>query len=158
MSLARRLYPGGVFGLLVCLIVAAHLTFVGYVTFGGFLALRWPVTIWAHLGVAGYGVAIEVFDFTCPLTTAEVWARERAGMAPLDPGGFVDHYLSGPLFGNADGVDLAVLLVCVLTSWVLFLTITVRRGSGVPGARPARTADVSRRHRCPDSAPDNDVR
>lgn len=156
MSLADGLYSGCVFGVLVVLIAAVHLTFVAYVTFGGFLALRWPATIWLHVAVLLYGVAIEVLDFTCPLTTWEIWARQRAGMQPLAPGGFIDTYVSGPLLGSAGThVELTALLTCVLTSWVLFIVL---RGSDVLAALRGRTAGGSPPRPYSDSAPDIDVR
>lgn len=142
--------------MLVGAIAAVHLAFVAYVTVGGFVALRWPTTIWAHLAVVLYGVAIEVFDFTCPLTTWEIWARHRAGMAPLNPGGFVDHYISAPLFGSGDThVELIVLLACVMTSWVL---VSLSRGSAVLAFLRGRTVAGSPPRRYSDSAPGSDAR
>ncbi len=84
-----------VYAVLVVLTAAAHFTFVAYMVLGGFLAVRWPRTIWVHIPVVIWGIAIELINFVCPLTGLERWARPKAGMAPLDPDGFIDHYLTG---------------------------------------------------------------
>jgi|ERR1700682_3789484 hypothetical protein len=61
----------------VVLTAAAHFVFIGYIVVGGFLALRWPKTIWLHVPVAIWGIAIEMLDFTCPLTWLERWAQPK---------------------------------------------------------------------------------
>ena len=113
--------------ILVALVVALHFAFIGYVVIGGFLALRWPRTIWLHVPAVMWGIAIGTNSVDCPLTWAERWARRSAGMAPLPPGGFIAHYCTGTIYpaGWLGSVELAALGV-VITSWVLYL----RRGIG----------------------------
>ncbi|MCW2555699.1 MAG: hypothetical protein JWR78_5480 [Mycobacterium sp.] len=106
--------------IVVAVTVAVHFAFVGYGVIGGFLALRWPKTIWLHVPVVIWCVAIEVIDFICPLTALERWARARAGMAPLASDGFIDHYLTGVVYPARDAnLVLGLVLVLVVTSWVL---------------------------------------
>lgn len=115
----------------VVLIVAAHLAFVGYVTVGGFLGVRWPRTLWLH-GAATLWAALIVANtpahVDCPLTWLERRARAAAGMSPLPPEGFIAHYLTGVLYpaGWTTGVDVAVL-VTVLGSWALCGREALRR-------------------------------
>ena len=45
-----------VFAVVVALTVAAHFAFIGYLVIGGFLAWRWPRTIWLHMPVVVWGV------------------------------------------------------------------------------------------------------
>jgi hypothetical protein len=118
---------------LVIAVVALHYAFLGYVVVGGFLALAWRWTIWAHIAACAWGVAIvAVPTLQCPLTAAEVWARHRAGM-PVYGGGFIDHYVINVLYPA--GWTTLVQVLCglvVAASWV-----TVHR------IRRNRTAEVS---------------
>lgn len=98
-----------------------HFAFIAYMVTGGFLALRWPRTIWLHIGALIWGVGIEVIDFTCPLTWLERWARSTAGMTPLPPDGFIKYYLTGHMYpANDANVVLGLALLLVSSSWVLF--------------------------------------
>jgi Protein of Unknown function (DUF2784) len=119
---------------IVVLTAAAHFAFIGYMVIGGFLALRWPRTIWLHVPAAIWGIAIEVFDFTCPLTWLERWARARAAMSPLAPNGFIDHYITGVWY-PASAATLVLILVfsTICLSWILFAVMTKRRRSAAVG-------------------------
>lgn len=137
----------GFYTIVVALTAAVHFAFVGYGVFGGFLTLRWPRTIWLHVPVVIWCVAIEIVDFPCPLTLLERWARPRAGMAPLPPEGFIDNYITGVWY-PVEYANLVLLLVLavVLTSWVLFARNVRRlRAAGVDsagtGQRTSATAD-----------------
>lgn len=108
------------YALVVVVTVALHFTFIAYMVTGGFLALRWPRSIWAHVPVVIWGISIELIDFVCPLTALERWARPRAGMGPLPADGFIDHYLTGVVYPtNYANLVLVLALLTVLTSWVL---------------------------------------
>ena len=110
------------------LVVALHFAFIGYVVIGGFLALRWRRTIWLHVAAVIWGIAIATNRVDCPLTWAERWARRNAGMAPLPPGGFIAHYITGVVYpvGLVVGVQLAVFALVAL-SWALCIRLGVRR-------------------------------
>lgn len=128
------------YAIVVALTVAAHFAFVGYGVVGGFLALRWPKTIWLHALVVAYCVAIEIVDFVCPLTWLERWARVEAGMAPLGSDGFIDHYVTGVWYPvAAEKLVLALGLGAVVTSWILFARLIRRR---VPSAAGSARRDV----------------
>jgi hypothetical protein len=112
----------------VVLVVVLHYAFIGYVVAGGFLALRWQRTIWLHIVAVIWGIAIAANRVDCPLTWLERWARARAGMAPLPPGGFIAHYITGVIYpvGWVVGVQLVSFAVVVL-SWALFFRDRDRR-------------------------------
>lgn len=121
----------------VAITVAVHFAFVGYGVLGGFLALRWPRTIFLHVPVVLWCVAIEIVDFVCPLTALERWARAAAGMAPLPSDGFIDYYITGVLYpAKYEYPVLGLVLVAVVTSWILFARKARRRR--------AATSDVAR--------------
>ncbi|MGX9674107.1 DUF2784 domain-containing protein [Mycobacterium sp. HM-7] len=99
--------------------VAAHFAFLGYLVAGGFLAWRWPVTIWLHALIVGWTLIILTGVVECPLTAIERWARDAGGMAPLPRAGFIDDHVAGVLYPRGWGV-LAGMAVCavILVSWL----------------------------------------
>jgi hypothetical protein len=110
-----------IYTIVVAVTAAVHFAFVGYGVFGGFLALRWPKTIWLHVAAVIWCVAIEVVDFICPLTELERWGRFHAGMAPLPTSGFIDYYITGVWYPVADeNLVLGMVLILVVASWILF--------------------------------------
>jgi hypothetical protein len=110
------------YAIVVVLTATAHFIFIGYMVVGGFIAQRYPRTIWLHVPAVIWGVAIELIDFVCPLTWLERWARAKAGMTPMPSDGFIAHYLTGHLYpASAANLVLAVALLTVVSSWVLFV-------------------------------------
>lgn len=109
------------YAILVALVVALHFAFIGYLVLGGFLALRWPRTMWLHIPAVLWGIAIGTKRVDCPLTWVERWARARAGMAPLPPDGFIARYITGVIYPVSweGAVEVAAFTV-VLASWVLY--------------------------------------
>jgi hypothetical protein len=74
------------------LVVVVHAAFVAFVVLGGFLVLRWPRLVWAHLPAVAWGVLIEYVGWICPLTPLENALRARGGEAGY-AGGFLDRYV-----------------------------------------------------------------
>ncbi|MEV0296853.1 DUF2784 domain-containing protein [Nocardia sp. NPDC050710] len=108
---------------------AVHFAFVVYVVIGGFLAWRWPRTIWLHLLAFGWGFGTIVIGYECPLTDLEDWASRQAGENGLPPSGFIDHYLTGVIYPeNALGLVRALVAICVVVSWVGYIRLRRRRG------------------------------
>jgi hypothetical protein len=101
-------------------VVAAHFAFLVFVLFGGFAAVRWRWLRWAHLAAVGWAVAIvAVPGLVCPLTVAENWARERAGLSSYT-GGFIDRHVEGVLYpARYTPLVQAAVALLVLSSWVV---------------------------------------
>jgi hypothetical protein len=77
--------------------VVVHFAALLYIGLGGFLAWRWPRSIFVHVFFAAWGVAINVVPgLPCPLTSLEDYFRARQGLGPL-PGGFNEYYIFGDL-------------------------------------------------------------
>ena len=104
----------------VAVTVVAHFAYLIYLPSGGFLALRWPRTIWLHVPTVLWGIGVVVFGFPCPLTSLESVARSRAQMRPLSKDGFIDQYVSGVLC-PAKGIGWAQALAfsAAGVSWVV---------------------------------------
>jgi hypothetical protein len=124
--------------LLAILVLALHFGYLAYLVLGGFLAWRWPRTIWLHVATAAWGVTIVAADLlaggiTCPLTYAEDWARRRAGDGPLTTG-FIDRYLEGVVYPERyAAVAQALAAAAVLVSWI-----------GYAGRRRRRAGNLNR--------------
>ncbi len=81
-------------GLLAGVTVVLHFAALLYIGLGGFLAWRWPKSIFVHVFFAVWGVAINTLPLNCPLTEVENYFRSLQGLGPL-PGGFNEYYIYG---------------------------------------------------------------
>jgi len=107
--------------LIVAAVVGLHFAYLAFVIGGGYLALRWPRLIWAHVAACAWAVAIVARPgLLCPLTVVENWARRHAGMSSYTEG-FIDRYVKGVLYpAGYTTVVQAAVAVAVLTSWILW--------------------------------------
>jgi hypothetical protein len=139
----------GFYTTVVAVTAAVHFAFVAYGVLGGFLAIRWPRSIWLHVPVVVWCVAIEVVDFVCPLTALERWARVGAGMPPLPADGFIDYYITGVWYpARYEYPVLGVVLLVVVTSWVLFaVSVRQRRRRSLTVSGPPDSAVQDDPHR-----------
>lgn len=103
----QALYAGA-----VAATVAAHLGYLVYLPSGGFLVLRWPRSVWLHVPVVVWGIAVVTVQLPCPLTWLEQRARDHAGMAALRPDGFIGRYVAGVVY-PADATRHAQMLAFV---------------------------------------------
>lgn len=86
-----------VYRLVADLILITHFCFVLFVVFGGLLVLRRRKFALLHIPAVIWGILIEFFWWTCPLTTLENRLRELGGASGYD-GGFIDYYVSLVLY------------------------------------------------------------
>jgi hypothetical protein len=126
----------------VALAVVMHFAFLGYLAVGGFVALRWRHTIWLHVPVVLWGIALTVEHLDCPLTWLERWGRAKAGMAPLPAEGFIAHYIAGVLYPVSWAGSVPVVVFAVVTaSWVLYAKRGRHRDAEAPVDRPISAND-----------------
>lgn len=83
-------------GLLAGVTMVVHFASLLYIGLGGFLAWRWPKSIFVHIFFAGWGFVVILLPIPCPLTTVEDYFRTQQGLGPL-PGGFNEYYIYGEL-------------------------------------------------------------
>jgi hypothetical protein len=74
------------------LVLLAHFVFVAFAVFGGALVLYNPAWPWVHVPVVIWSSLVNLMSWTCPLTPAEKFLRNRAGQTGYS-GGFVQHYI-----------------------------------------------------------------
>jgi hypothetical protein len=97
---------------LAIIVLALHLAFILWVVFGVFLTCGRPVLRRLHIVALVWGLLIEIFPWTCPLTFAETWLAQRAGTTPYQ-GGFLLHYLDALVYPNMPPLLLVVAAAVV---------------------------------------------
>ena len=108
-----------------------HLLFVMFVVVGLILILAGKVLSWAwvrnwwfrviHLAAIAIVVLQSWLGVICPLTTLEMWLREKAGDA-IYSGSFISHWLEAILYYRAPAWVFAAIYTgfaaIVVISWV----------------------------------------
>lgn len=120
---------------LVNVILAAHLLWIGWVIFGALWTRGRPVWSAFHVLSIVWGIIAEVGPWPCPLTMAEDWALRRAGMEGLR-GGFLEHYLELIVYPN-----LPVELIVSVAVLVCSLNLGIYAWRGVRWLRGRETAE-----------------
>ncbi|MFJ7793972.1 DUF2784 domain-containing protein [Pseudomonas sp. NPDC096950] len=105
-------------------LVLFHLLFILFVLFGGLLVLKWRPLIWWHLPAAAWGVIVEVFHLTCPLTYWENLMREAAGQTVYG-GGFIEHYVLPVIYpaGLTPTIQLGLASVVLAVNLVVYVRL-----------------------------------
>jgi hypothetical protein len=103
-------------------VMLLHFAYIVFVMGGAFLVLRRRSWMWVHLPAVAWGVWVEFFAKTCPLTPLENALRSRAGQAGY-AGGFIDHYITRLVYPDgltASGqvaIGAFVLIVNAVLYW-----------------------------------------
>ena len=121
------------------LVLVVHFCFVLFVVLGGLLALRWPSILWLHLPALVWGILVECFFWTCPLTPLENWFRRLGGEAGYE-GGFLEHYISLILYANISREFQMMLGLSLLGVNVLIYSLVIIRRRRIRDASGARSA------------------
>ncbi len=114
-------------------VLATHIAIVAFVIFGlvlvvagNLLKWRWVNRLWfrvLHLGAIVFVVAESWLGITCPLTTLEMWLRERANESTYS-GGFIEHWMQTVLYYDAPSwvfvLCYSLFGLLVVASWWLF--------------------------------------
>ena len=98
---------------LATLVLIVHILFIVWVVLGALLTRSRPVLQVLHIASLIWGVLTELF-LPCPLTLAENWLEQRAGIQPYQ-GGFLLHYLDKLVYPElpASVLTAAAVIVCV---------------------------------------------
>ena len=121
---------------LVYAVVVLHACVVVLLLTGALLALRCRRVLLAHTPVAAVVAAVHLAGADCPLTTWERVLRERAA-GEVHAGGFLDHYVLGPLGLDAadSAVHLGLYAVVVLPNLLGYGLIAARTLRGPAAAQ-----------------------
>jgi hypothetical protein len=131
--------------LLADMVLMVHVAIVAFVVgglvlivVGNLRAWSWVNALWfrlAHLAAIAVVVTQAWLGAVCPLTTAEMWLRARAG-APTYEGSFVGHWLQRILYHEAPAwafvLAYSLFGLLVVATWWYF---PPRRRRHPPGAR-----------------------
>jgi hypothetical protein len=122
--------------LLANAVAVLHAVAVLFMLTGGFWVLNrpWVALVHAPLTLAILGVTLVGAD--CPLTSLELWLRERAG-EPGYRGGFLGYYVVEPMGLDIDApsTQVGIYVVALLPNLLAYGLLMVS-GPGRP-ARPA---------------------
>ncbi|MGC2235081.1 MAG: DUF2784 domain-containing protein [Pyrinomonadaceae bacterium] len=108
-----------IYRILADLILTAHFGFIVFVIFGGLLVLYRRFVLWLHLPALVWGILIEFFRLTCPLTTLENYLRQLGGEDGYE-GGFIEHYVSALVYWQMTA-QRQILLGVVLIAFNLLI-------------------------------------
>jgi hypothetical protein len=79
------------------LVLVAHFLFVLFAVGGAFLLFVWPYLICVHLITVVWSSAVNLFEWTCPLTPIENRFR-AAGGGLAYKGGCIEHYIGSLVY------------------------------------------------------------
>lgn len=113
------------------LVMLLHFAYIVFVMGGAFLLLHRRWWMWLHLPAVAWGVWIECFAKTCPLTPLENSLRASAGEAGY-PGGFIDHYIARVVYpeGLAARGQVAIGVFVVVVNAALYWWVWRRARTG----------------------------
>ena len=133
--------------LLAGAVAALHGAAVLFMLTGSLIALRWPRVLWVHVPVSLAILGLYLTGSDCPLTTLELFLRERAGQ-PGYTGGFIGHYITEPLGFpiEAASTQVGIYVIAFLPNLIGYGLLLGRwattrrsaRGPGRPRSAPRR--------------------
>lgn len=101
------------------IVVSIHFLWIVFLLFGAFIGRRIAWVKWLHISGLAYSIALQVFQWTCPLTTLEhVLSRKKADSLSYS-GDFLTHYLNQVVYMDVDPgyIFLGTILVILLSLW-----------------------------------------
>jgi hypothetical protein len=126
------------------IVLVTHAAFIGFVIFGGLLALwkRW--TMWLHLPALMWGAAVIAMGWICPLTPLENWLRRMGGLAPLQES-FIEHYLLAAIYpaGLTREIQVVLAIVLILGNAVIYWVLLSRMRKASNAARAKAGKEIA---------------
>jgi hypothetical protein len=87
---------------------------------GGFLGIKnIPVKIFHIFGLV-FAIAIQIFDWYCPLTHIEVWLRSKHNPTITYTGSFIIHYVEKIVYIEISRplIIIFTILLCGVNAWI----------------------------------------
>lgn len=101
---------------LALLTLTVHLLWLVWLLLGWTVTRGRPVLRWLHIASLLYGIVISVAPWFCPLTHAEQYFQQRAGLKPYETS-FLEHNFEALIYPNVNQTLLmwtAVALCCAI--------------------------------------------
>ena len=117
--------------LLADFVMLLHFAYIVFVLGGAFLVLHRRAWMWVHLPAVAWGIWVELFAKTCPLTPLENALRARAGQAGYG-GGFIDHYIARAVYpeGLTPRGQVVIGLLVLVVNFALYWWVWRRARGG----------------------------
>ena len=111
---------------MIAAVAALHFAFILFVVLGGFLVMRWRRVALIHLPAVLWGVLLEVFQWTCPLTSIENSLRRHAYNE-----GFIEHYLFRVIYPTrlTRTMEIAIAAFVIVLNAALYWRASVSESS-----------------------------
>jgi hypothetical protein len=111
---------------MIAAVAVLHFAFIVFVAFGGFLVMRWRKVALIHLPAVAWGVLLELFQWTCPLTSVENALRRRAYSE-----GFIEHYLFRVIYPTrlTRTLEIAIAAFVILLNAAIYWRVSVSENS-----------------------------
>ena len=117
------------------IILIFHFCFVLFALFGGLLILRWRRVVWLHLPALFWGIVVQVFVLTCPLTPLENSLRELGGETGYS-GGFIEYYISLVLYHSLNyWLHWLIALILITINLLVYYYVFFRHNAEKSGLR-----------------------
>src|SRR3972149_6482494 len=91
-------------------VVLIHFLWILFLISGAVWGMRNRAVKIIHLSGLAFAFIIEVFNFYCPLTYIEVWARARHDPASNYAGSFIIYYMENLIYISLRAVSMASVL------------------------------------------------
>ncbi len=106
-------------------VMVLHFCFVLFAVFGGLLVLRRRWIIWLHIPAMIWGIVVQVFVLTCPLTVLENLFRDLGGETGYS-GSCIEYYISLILYSGISYwvhwlLGLFVFVINLLVYYYVFI-------------------------------------
>lgn len=101
---------------MIAAVATLHFAFILFVVFGGFLVLRWRRVALLHLPAVTWGILLEMFQWTCPLTSIENSLRRHVYSE-----GFIEHYLFRVIYPTRLTRELEI----AIAAFVLVINVAI---------------------------------
>ena len=95
--------------------VLLHFLWILFLIFGVFLGIKYKRARIIHISGIIFALIIQIFDWYCPLTYAELWFRAQQDSASSYSGSFIIHYVEKLVY-----IDMSRTLIFIL-SILLFI-------------------------------------
>jgi hypothetical protein len=112
-------------------VLLLHAAYIAWVIFGAFFTRGRPRLAALHVATLVYGMIVEIFGLSCPLTALEGWLDVR-GEVSVYRGPFLLHYLDAVVYPDISPNLLigGAVAVCILNLWIYARRLRVRHSLG----------------------------